>query len=377
MSSSKSSLPWFHCGRCGSLFQSQAGEPDSRRCTICGQNPSHDEWHAAAVTALPTQRKKPSTEPAAESTTQQPKVRRRRKSQMVLWIVVPWLAFMVFLLTVARYFWQKPQTGQKTSQEVDMADVYLDEKFLKDNMADVYQTFAAYMVAGSNEQRSQFVADPIRVAPRMTRFFELNPLVRAEPDKLQPQPPVVLHLPQGRAIEMCWQSEGRLFETTFIQKDGEWRLDWEHFVRYSEFPFSLFLAGDGPDEAEFRLFARERLAAERRSDPHMSLVFYAPVPGKPRETGPQSPEILVPRHSAAGRHLTAAFELLRKVRKPFGSRLAQDDSNDLIRVRVRIRRSKVNDGKTFEITGLAACHWYGITDAAGMEIPQEDPAGGP
>ncbi|RYD24889.1 MAG: hypothetical protein EOP87_25385, partial [Verrucomicrobiaceae bacterium] len=31
---------WFHCGRCGTLFRSPAGELDERLCTECGGNPS-------------------------------------------------------------------------------------------------------------------------------------------------------------------------------------------------------------------------------------------------------------------------------------------------------------------------------------------------
>lgn len=56
-------LAWFHCGNCGSLFESERGRDKSRVCTACGKVPGTGMWPvlAEAVTTTVTARSGPNS----------------------------------------------------------------------------------------------------------------------------------------------------------------------------------------------------------------------------------------------------------------------------------------------------------------------------
>lgn len=357
---------------------------DSRRiCPDCGLEPSHNKWQVAAVVAaLPPVKEKPIEDPELHQASV--KTRRHRKNTLLI-VVLLWLGFMVFLvllvLVARRFSGRETQTTAPNLEELQMqAQAVENRKLLRDHMPRIYRNFAAYAVSATNEQRSQFVQDPIRVSPRMVRYFSQNPMIRLELNRLERRASSVVALGESQAIGILWQTDDQVYETVFVQdSEGIWKMDWEHFVRYSDLLFSVFLAGGGQDEAEFRLLARERLAKERKYEPEISLTLYSPVVGKPREAGVASPEILVPRNSSIGKRLTTAFTMKSQGKWVFASQLPVIESDDLIRIRVRLRRTEDEDGnRRFEIVDLPACHWLGGENRVGVEIdeelPEENPA---
>jgi DNA-directed RNA polymerase subunit RPC12/RpoP len=42
--STKENNVWYHCGHCGSLFQSDFGFDESRICALCGEKPGVGLW---------------------------------------------------------------------------------------------------------------------------------------------------------------------------------------------------------------------------------------------------------------------------------------------------------------------------------------------
>jgi hypothetical protein len=207
----------------------------------------------------------------------------------------------------------------------------------------------------------------------MARFYDLNPQVTLVPQSLSPAHSAILNLPTGRAIETNWKSaDGRVVDAVFVEQDEEWRLDWEHFVRFSTYPWSLFLAGSDEPEGEFRLLARLRLADERSDADDLSIVLYAPVFGAPDQTGFQSPEFLVKRDTPNGRLLDAAFKLEKSGSRVFGVDIPNPNPEGLIRVRVKVRRIEDDQGRRFELLDVIACHWYSV-DVPGVEIPEAPP----
>ena len=236
------------------------------------------------------------------------------------------------------------------------------------------QTFSGFLAATTPEERNQFVLTPITTAARMARFYRLNPQPEIDPQTLALTNSAVLHLPARRAIETQWRTaEGRTMDAVFIEENGEWRLDWDHFARFSDYPWALFLSGSETDHGEFRLLARERLAAERKNADAISLVLYAPRFGNAGETGFQSPEFLIKRDTRNGRLLDAAFKLNREGERVFGVNLPNINPEGHLRVRVKVRRVEQDGERRFEIEEVVACHWYSI-DVPGVEIP-EQPAG--
>lgn len=264
----------------------------------------------------------------------------------------------------------KPLTVQSShgGTEVVSAEdqILLNEATPLCNMA-----LGGFLNAKTPEERSQFVSSPINTTGRMENFYSINPLENIDSKTITIQNAVVAHLPGENAIEFCLGSaDGRLLDVAFVKENDEWKIDWDHFVRYSEIPWPLFLAGGGDSEGEFRLLARERLAEERKNAATISLVLYAPRFGYARETGFQSPEFIVSRNSRDGRLLDAAFELERSQKRPFGVNLPNVNLEGLIRVRVKIRRETADQTRRFEIEKVVACHWYAIDDP-GVIIPDD------
>ncbi len=289
-------------------------------------------------------------------------------------LVSGWLLFLVAIVLLARWLWpedspeQKPFVSAAAAKSVVSAE---DLALLSDAGPLCSQVFTNFLAAGTPEERNQFVLTPISTAARMARFYGLNPLASVDPQTLTLTHNAVLHLPAGRAIETYWSTkDGRKLDAVFVEENGEWRLDWDHYARYSEYPWALFLADTGDLHGEFRLLARERLAEERKHADTLSIVLYAPRFGSTSDTGFQSPEFLIKRDSKNGRMLDAAFKLEKSGARPFGVNLPSNNPEGLIRVRLKVHRIEDKIERRFEIDDVIACHWYSV-DAPGVEIPEQ------
>ena len=365
---------WFHCGRCGALFQSQVGDLENRLCSKCGFDPATGILEAAAE---PEPARLPQPAATAESPNHQGKhtIRRRKNRHLMAKLVAGWSLVLVLIIFGAKKLWpeQAASSHQHTANSTDAETISdLDMKLLEEAGPKCLETFSNFLAATTPEERNQFVLAPVSTASRMARFYSLNPLTNIDPSTTRLERNAVIEMAGGKAIETLWQgSEGKRYDALFREENGEWRLDWEHFARYSDYPWSQFLAGDGPTEGEFRLLARERLAKERKNEETISLVLYAPRFGRPEESGFQSPEFLVPRRDPAGQLLDNAFQLARDGRRVFGSSLPHIDPDGMIRVRVKVKRTEVNLERKFEITEVNACHWFS-TDDPGVEHAQPE-----
>ncbi len=375
---------WFHCGRCGSLFQSGAADSGKRLCPNCGADPSLGIPEPVAPNlALPAaDGGQPEIAHPAPGNRSTNKTRKRKKRYFMLKLISGWTLLLVLIVLGTRKVWHSeapatkvPPTANTNAAPPPNED---DLHLLRQAGPKCGEVFAGFLAAGTPEKRNQFVLSPVTTASLMARFYSLNPLVNIDPGKLSLTGSGFVPLPDGRAFEARWDStDGKTLDAVFREENGEWRLDWEHFARYSDYPWSLFLAGTGPDEAEFRLLARERLAEERKDADAISLVLYAPRFGHPRETGFQSPEFLVSRNQRDGQLLDAAFKLSRGGGRVFGAKLPEINPDGMIRVRVKVRRTEVDMERKFEITAVKACHWYSV-DEPGVEPeapkPPEAPA---
>ncbi len=292
----------------------------------------------------------------------------------MLQLILGWSVLLIAIIYGARWKWGEKPDDSKSSVSHASTKIVVPEEdiILLDQASPLYgQTFYGFLAAGTPEQQNQFVLSPVTTAARMARFFSLNPLVIIDPRKLALSKHAVLHLPGRRGIETHWNSaDGRQLDAVFMEENGEWRLDWGHYVRFSEYPWPLFLAGSGPEQGEFRLLTRERLADERKNADTISIVFYAPHFGSNTEMGAKSPEFLVKRDSKNGRLLDAAFKLEKAGKRVFGVNLPSATPEGFIRVRVKVRRVEEAGERRFELEDVLACHWYSH-DAPGVEVPEQ------
>lgn len=366
---------WFHCGRCGALFQSTLGERDDRVCTECGNNPSLGLEPPPAAT-IPQPMLEPSPEMEASDRGSRSK-RHRKHNGLMLKLVIGWIVLLLLILGGTQYYLRRNAAPDRPITQISPEQETISEEdaiLLRDASGLCAQAITSFFQSETPEQSLQFVLNPTNIAVKMARFTEFNTTVKIDPGSLRLTDNAVVHFPDKRGIQLLWRSqEGRVYDATFLEQNGEWRLDWEQFVRFSETPWALFLAGSGPDTGEFRLLARERLSEERKNETTISLVLYAPRFGHPNETGYQSPEFLVPRDSHDGRILEAAFELGKSGGLPFDVKLPSINPEGIIRVRAKVRRVQEGVERHFELQEIVVAHWY-ATDAPGLKIPDAPPA---
>lgn len=368
---------WFHCGRCGALFESEPGDRPERRCDHCGFDPSLaariSPAPPAETVAMPAAAQVSAPERESRSERSSRKVRKRKNNNLILKLAAAWVVVLAVIVTGARMLWGDPNT-RRDAPATGKAETALlsqaDQALLTKAVPECGRVFTAFLASGGPESQAQFIYQPVRTTAKIARFYSLNPMPKIEPETLESRATSVFRIGDAPVVEMVFEAEdGSRYDAAFRQTDEQWRIDWEAFARYGDFPLPLFLAGSGPDEAEFRLFARERLARERAHEESMSLIFYAPRFGKPGETGTPSPEFLVSRDSPDGRLLAAGFAAEAEGKRPFNATIDMGEPDDMIRVRVRLRRFEMEEERRFEVVKVLACHWYD-TEEPGLEIKE-------
>jgi hypothetical protein len=300
-------------------------------------------------------------------------------------LVVGWLVIMVLLVIAVRLRSPEPaKSGPSTSsRDSTFKGTAGDETVVAVRKAIPLcrDVLAGFLHATTPEERNQFVLDPVNTAGRMARFYSLNSLPRIDPASLQNTTNSMLHLPSGPALESRWETpDGMVLDSVFVQQADEWRLDWDHFVRHQDYPWAPFLAGEGPDEGEFRLLVRPRLARDGSESNQLNLVFYPPRFGRPESVTAPSLELIIQRDSDHGKLLTAGFKMRARQERLFGSTLPDLDPEGMLRVRVKLRRLPAEPGadedadKKFELLAVLACHWLTTTDPGVKPAETADPA---
>lgn len=366
-------MEWYHCGRCGSLFRSPPGDADERVCAKCGRDPSlgvepPDPQQGSRSPQTTTAKTR--NDETGESR-ERHESRRTKRNSIVAKLVIGWTLFMALIVIAVKLVW--PESNQNTTRQDDWAGSIKgsagDEEIVNIDQAlpSCAKNLSGFLNASAAEQRAQFVTDPMATATRMAHFQNLNPMPRVDPETLRNTENSLLNLPGHRALESRWETpDGTLLDCVFIKTGDEWLLDWDHFVRYQEYPWALFTAGEGPDEAEFRLLVRQRVIRSGDESIAMDLVFSPSRFGRPRETGQPAVEIIIRRDSSDGRLLTAGFKQRSAGTAPFDSKLKPLEQEDMLRVRVRLRRTidpeKSDGSRKYELVKVEACHWLNTTD---------------
>jgi hypothetical protein len=372
---------WYHCGGCGEVFPGGLGEHAPTACGSCGKGLRRATSAAGSAAGFPKAgvmrdmqmlaRRPPLDQPASTTGRQAPRtitatrvndVRQRsepRRSPKALLLGIFLLAWLVGLIFLGVHM----QRGPTPVAAVDDAPVGRTPEevvLLRAALPKCQRAWYDFLRAGTPEARAQSVRDGYLVVGAMQRHYAENPALNLT------VVPVLrysgaLETSAGTAIETLWETPDQQYEVVFFEQNGEWRMDWKHFVRYSEMPWALYLAGVGEDVGEFRLYVRERQGSAGASE-SLRVVFYLPKFGSLNEYGPQSPEIAVPRDSQAGRRLAAALAGAQ-ADGAYHSKLTELDPKGMARVRARVRRIEEGGKRRFEVEEVLAGHWLDLSNA--------------
>lgn len=368
---------WYHCGRCGSLFQSETGSEEGKLCAECGLKPDTGIWPTHGVRLSESERNLAAFVKTAEVRPEsgQRAVRKKRKSSIMMKFIVCWVVLMCLLIWKRNYDLQQEASGRAGPRKDVMnfaKGTMADESvaLLSRALPDCHRALAGFLTGGAPEIRNQFVAHPIETAGIMASFYKNNAFPKLVVADLKRTGQQLIRVGDEWMIETRWNDgTGQEFDAVFLRNGTIWKLDWEHFSRYGDYSWPLFLAGEGPEEVEFRLLARKVSSGDKAEDAGSRLRFTlrSPVFGKPAETGMESPEFVVNRYSEEGLLLEAAFDLKQSGQSIFGGALPQMEPEGLVRVRVRIKRGQFGGVRSFELEELIACHWIGV-DEPGFDL---------
>ncbi len=371
---------WYHCGKCGSLFEADFGYDESLVCGVCEKNPGTGVWPALDKAARTTdpERKEFSKQPETlvEDGDGRRAVRKKRKANTMLKIIVVWTFIMLLAVWLRQHYTKTAIEREKIEQVTSrmtkgtLADGNI--ALLNAALPDCHRALGGFLSAGTPEGRNQFVVDPIETAGKMAKFYNANPFPKVDVEKLQRTGQELIRAGDSWMVLTRWQEkDGVEFDALFRRNAGKWRLDWKHFSQYSEYPWTLFLSGEGPDEAEFRLLARQKLSGADSDQIGSRLVFkmFAPVFGESGETGMESPDFVIDRQSDEGLLIGAAFAARAEGKSPFGQTMPPLQQSGDIRLHVRVKRSELAGQRSFTLEKVIACHWID-TEEVGYDLEE-------
>jgi len=365
----EAALAWHHCGRCGSLYQAPKGQGNAIACPECKRNPApdYDSWQRKQSMLAARSSHPRSSVPRERERDRKPK---KTGGKMVAKFVGVWILCLALLVVAAKRFWlgAADPVQEANGEDFKKAGDNADSLLLRESFRDCSTALNGFFEAAVPESRAQFVIDPFDAVKRLASFDSFSPLTTGDGMKKNLLAEII-HTPRGPAIETVWETkQGDALDAVFFRDKETWKIDWRELVRYSDQSWGLFLAEAGEAEGEFRLLARQRLEGEHGSQSRIGIVFYPPRFGHMREAGSPSPEFPVDLTSDDGRLLAVAFASKKAGRGPFGSHLLASDPDDLIRVRVRVRRNPEDNHQKFTLVKVIACHWFSL-DEPGYDVP--------
>lgn len=357
---------WYHCGHCGSLFQSAYGYDEERLCEVCQRKPGVGLWPVVNSVKPAAYAKVASfskTGDKVRKLARTPSTKRRR-FRMVFRISFIWMLVLSGAVGLRYYLASEPSKPRT----LGLADLDRNlspsdrEKILSQVLPECDRALRGFLSATTPEGRGDFVFEMEKVKGLMETYEKENALPQADLQSLQ-------------RIGQKWKRLGNewLILTHLKEANGErevdavfrkgstgWKLDWAHFVRYSEAEWRLFLAGEGKlDQAEFRLLARQVQDAGTPgvSDQRMMIVLATTEWGNPKQAVFESPLISIDIMSPQGQLLKAAFEDREKILAVGTDESAPLDPDGFVRVRVRLTRDELGGQFRLTLNELKACHW--------------------
>lgn len=357
---------WFHCGSCGRLFSGPVDFSEDRECPHCGANPSPTTDTAPPVKDAKTgvQILNVASKPLIDG-------RRGRRLRTAHKVLFAWLVLMAATLGVVHMI-KKGGDKQPAAVERIRSDreVRADsaQQALNQVLPQCRELLVRFLNARSVEQRLPLVLPHPQIRERMERHYEQNEPLDVQIDSLNFKAGTVVQLPEGECILTQWDTSlGASFDAAFRQVEGEWRLDWNHFVRYSELSWAVFIAGSGEQSAaEFRLHARLRMGVEGDPPNGIGVVLSSPMRRQMDQVGLGQSMMGLSLNSPDGQLLEQAFKLEAQDVAILGSNLRDANPEAMIRVRVKVQRIGGQDGASYRILKVLACHWYDSA-ATGME----------
>lgn len=342
------------------------------KCDACGRHP----LPGMVETHLPVQAKSGSrVMPTAKSRDlrKQP----RRGLGIVMKLLVGWLVLTGLILLLMKWLYSDELSPDGRTEVVPVAATSTaQDEALLGALPDCRRALEGFLAARDADSRMRWILNAPGLRERVNQPDAVGAVSLIQSEELSLTGKTLIRLPEGPCVVTQWKSAaGDRFDAAFRQENGAWKLDWNHFLRSGTQSWALFVAGSGPDTAEFRVFARERSLEGESEKPFIGLMLYAPRIEQMSEAGHKAVIEPLPRNGFNGRVLEAAFAKAREGKGMFGAAFPDENPPEMIRVRVVVQRISGDGRIKFEIRDVKACHWYD-SDALGVEPQAGEPEDG-
>ncbi|MFC4990970.1 FmdB family zinc ribbon protein [Rubritalea tangerina] len=345
-----------HCDSCNAIFSADSPLSREASCPDCGESP----FRKADFTSIDQMQRVVQSDDhhgvpgldVADFVSMQ-KVRRRRQGRMAIAL---WVILLVGGVGFAIYNQQLEEgEGAEENQFVKAEREY--QQTLLEEGGKCLKNYDRFLAANSVNERSSLVVGGVRKILSMEKHAE-------DIDAVAPAPPLELLGQKYESLEgrdrvefLVRDGVENVFELVFWEIDGEWLLDWEQHVRYSEKSWSNFLA-EKPDGAResFRLYVRRRHVGSGRSRAALQLIFYQPkvLAG---ERLNESPQVVVEMDDPLYGQLNEAFDKLEALKNDDERVIGAKDTAGLLRVHADLEWRPGEEAPELHLSGVRALDW--------------------
>lgn len=237
-------------------------------------------------------------------------------------------------------------------------------EFYLSEASEIRSALTAFLTLQKADLKAQYVRKTSKVPGVMGRFYQ-SEAPRHLAAQLEEEPLVwnVVYELEPSFVEVVWRDkQGESFEAVFVKEEGGWKLDWEHFARYSAIPWTYFRQQFGTQrEGVFRLYMEEVSRGGGGEEGNVWVRLMPPVADVDARAREATDPVAIPRNSELGIKVLKALDHDR-VRPESGfPKLYARDPEKLTRVQLRLawERDESLGTESMRIVDLLANHWRG------------------
>ncbi len=390
------SLGIFHCPSCEAYFEDTLDFNPTRRCAGCSAPValSSENLRRGVKNVSPRQGSSTGTEFASRfrsheevgkakdspqnefSVAMQEEIQRRNRGtrnkekaalppafymlSTIMLLCLAGMSFAVFIYFKNRKENERYYASLTSGKDAEIIkEQEIRNKIAKEATAECTQTLSEFLKVSDPSQIGAYITNSSSNVSLRNAYYQTHQLTRtAEAVKLTYIN--VLKVNDEYQLETFWKwPTGEDRDVVFKKYSNKWLIDWEHMVRYSDQVLAAFASGiDGPDEGIFRVYMRRAAVTKESNAKWTTVTLFEPKENLNGEYSSAPVKISIERASKLGDTLERIHANHVAKKAAFGSVAAQIDPEDLIRVTLRLKRTKANSNKyAISIEEVLSNHW--------------------